>query len=1216
MLGRLTPQRRHLHSNSKPVLITSPIFYVNAVPHIGHLYSAVLADTLKRWYALKGHEALYSTGTDEHGLKIQEAARKAKQDPKEFCDAISHKFKVLFDSANVSYTRFIRTTDSDHYTAVDAIWRKLVQNGYIYKGTHEGWYSISDETFYPATQVEAVKDVKTGVETMKSKESGKPVEWTVEENYKFRLGDLKERLVEWLEANPDAILPKAQYLNVLNTLKSTGEESLGDISVSRPSSRLQWGIPVPDDPSHVIYVWLDALTNYLTVAGYPWLDAATQAKSAWPVQWHVVGKDIVKFHAIYWPAFLMAADLPLPKHIISHAHWLQGKTKMSKSLGNVTDPHALIETFGGVDPVRYFLMRDGGIEYDADFSKDMVMKRYRELSNQLGNLALRCSGEKVNAGQCIPLGPGKGGYGQSEEKLLALLNQIRDRVTSTFENAQFSNGLESIITLVNEANGYWGDQKPWVLADQISSNSPEAAEAREKLQTALYLSFEAMRVAAILLQPVMPSKMETLLSWMGVDGKHTSWDCAVLSGGEARKEAVRLSKLEPLFPKSNEYRYKPTSSRTIPSSSSPYYVPSASASSAPSVRQSTPNKVRVTERSSATASTVRIRLDVPNASYPSRSNLINLDNLSRDVADDDDDDDDDDVDLTCIELDEQESARSSVNPLKRKEKDTPSTKTLEPRSKVLPIASEPVFEKPQTIHPSKPLPDRVAASEHSDKQTIIVSDTSLTVSDTPPKTDSPLRRLVNVRIRLPGLSPRISNPPFEPAADEPVKWTPAERWAVERSVNRATISTLPTLENFKVTRATFLAQCTPLLYNVLHTKPLSHASAPSRKAACWGPTLASGDIPVVWTLSNSAEYGSVIGKSEVTLHRPLSNEDIDSWLDGMRDPVLALNSSEMRSVETAFLRKDSAKFLKCFHARNLLMTSANGGVHAIWDLDDESPFSKAPGLLLAGLMIPATPAMDISKNDQLVAVSYTNGSTYIWNMNQDRIGEKKLSNSSVLLHPDHSSSKPGQNKRISALCFNLSSSSYPLIALAYRDRVVFVDSRTKRHVHSQILQTSTSPVTAMHWSEVDGNMVATGNAAGEVKIWDVRNITGGAGKLEPLPVCTFYVDAPASESQPAVDRPNPVAVEKVEWSPHCKGILLATRADGTVTLYSSTKRYPFFTHEHHRGTPIFSTNWNQDPAHEGLIMSAANLTAEDTSEATVQLWRCHAYGRERHGMAQ
>ncbi|KAJ3383997.1 hypothetical protein HDU80_001098, partial [Chytriomyces hyalinus] len=509
------------------------------------------------------------------------------------------------------------------------------------------------------------------------------------------------------------------------------------------------------------------------------------------------------------------------------------------------------------------------------------------------------------------------------------------------------------------------------------------------------------------------------------------------------------------------------------------------------VRESTPNQARVTERSSA--STFRIRLDAPSDSISSKLNAYrsdsNLDGQSGDVADEGG------ADLTCSELDEQESLRSAVKPLKRKEKTHPPSNALESRPEAVQNASETVVEKPQNNQ-------RVAGSEDLEKQ-------SSAVSDTPLKTDPPLRRLVNVRIRLPGLSPRISNPPFEPAVNEPIKWTSAERRTVEK---------------------------------------------------------------------------------------------------------------KMRSVETALLRKDSGKFLKCFHARNWLMTSANGGTHAIWDLDDESPFSKAPGLLLAGLMIPATKAMDISKNDQLVAVSYTNGSTYIWNMNQDQIGgkhlqsmktrpyknnrsaEKKLSNTSVLLHPDHSSSKPGQNKRISALCFNLSSSSYPFIALAYRDRVVFVDSRTKRHVHSQILQTTTSPVTAMHWSEVDGNMVATGNAVGEVKIWDVRNITGGStAKFEPLPVCTFYVDAPpASDDQSAVKRPDPVAVEKIEWAPHCRGILMATRADGTVTMYNSTKRYPFFTHEHHRGTPVFSASWNQDSAHEGLIMSAANVTAEDTREATVQ----------------
>ncbi|KAJ3027685.1 UNVERIFIED_CONTAM: methionyl-tRNA synthetase [Siphonaria sp. JEL0065] len=529
----------------KPIQVTSPIFYVNAKPHIGHLYSAVIADTLKRWYEFRGFEAIYSTGTDEHGLKIQEAAKNAKTEPKAFCDGISESFKELFDAANVGYTRFIRTTDNDHYVAVEAIWRKLVENGYIYKGTHEGWYSISDETFYPATQVETSTNPKTGVERTVSKETGKVVEWTVEENYKFRLGMVRSRLVDWLEANPDAIIPKTQYNNILSTLKANPSETDGltDISVSRPHSRLQWGIPVPDDPSHVVYVWLDALTNYLTVAGYPWPNTQSQESSAWPAQWHIVGKDIIKFHAIYWPAFLIAADLPLPRKILSHAHWLQGKTKMSKSLGNVTDPHKLMKEFG-VDPVRYFLMRDGGIEHDADFSQEMVLKRYRELANQLGNLALRCSGVKVNPGQIIPVRPGQDGFGEDEKTLVDLLSTVRDDVTNRIERAQFSRSLESVISTIAEANRYWDHQKPWILAEHSQAGD---AKAREQLQTALYLCFETMRVTGLLLQPVMPEKMGILLSWLGAEDR--VWEQAVFKAQQPGSKAVALSRLEPLFPK-------------------------------------------------------------------------------------------------------------------------------------------------------------------------------------------------------------------------------------------------------------------------------------------------------------------------------------------------------------------------------------------------------------------------------------------------------------------------------------------------------------------------------------------------------------------------------------------------------------------------------------------------------------------------------------------
>ncbi|KAI9344330.1 tRNA synthetases class I (M)-domain-containing protein [Obelidium mucronatum] len=550
-LQRLPPKFTRRCSSTKslkpPIQITSPIFYVNAVPHIGHLYSAVIADTLKRWYEFKGHDAIYSTGTDEHGLKIQEAAKKAKKNPKLFCDEISDKFRTLFDSANIGYTRFIRTTDSDHYVAVEAIWRKLVENGYIYKGTHEGWYSISDETFYPATQVETVVDPKTNKQSTRSKETGKAVEWTVEENYKFRLGLVKERLVDWLKANPEVIIPKAQYTNILRALEAPESESdggLSDISVSRPVSRLEWGIPVPGDPSHVVYVWLDALTNYLTVTGYPWTNDNGQVAGGWPAKWHIVGKDIVKFHAIYWPAFLIAADLPLPQKILSHAHWLQGKTKMSKSLGNVTDPHLLMAEFG-VDPVRYFLMRDGGIEHDAEFSKDIVLKRYRELANQLGNLALRCSGAKVNYKQVIPLGPGTNGFGQAEESLVGLLQTLRDDVTNRFENGQFGRGLEAVIFAVGEANRYWDHQKPWILAEQ-SSNDVEAAE---QLQTALYLCFETMRLAGLLLQPVMPEKMGILLTWLGLEEKERAWQTAVFHPKSSRSEFVCLTPLSPLFPK-------------------------------------------------------------------------------------------------------------------------------------------------------------------------------------------------------------------------------------------------------------------------------------------------------------------------------------------------------------------------------------------------------------------------------------------------------------------------------------------------------------------------------------------------------------------------------------------------------------------------------------------------------------------------------------------
>ncbi|KAJ3310179.1 Methionine--tRNA ligase, mitochondrial, partial [Gonapodya sp. JEL0774] len=297
-------------------------------PHIGHLYSAVLADVLKRWQEFKGLDTLFSTGTDEHGLKIQQAAENAGKSPLDFCDTISIRFKTLFDLANISYADYIRTTEPRHIATVEHLWKLLHSKGHIYKGHHEGWYAISDETFVPDSGIEDVFDEKSGERYKISKESGSRVEWTSEPNYKFRIASFTSDLLSWLSSNPTAIVPAHRHREVVRMLQ---QERIGDLSVSRLKSRLQWGVRVPDDPEHTVYVWLDALANYLTVTGYP---AEDSRNSFWPADIHVVGKDIVKFHCIYWPAFLIAAGLPLPKQIVAHGHWTVERTKMSKSKGN------------------------------------------------------------------------------------------------------------------------------------------------------------------------------------------------------------------------------------------------------------------------------------------------------------------------------------------------------------------------------------------------------------------------------------------------------------------------------------------------------------------------------------------------------------------------------------------------------------------------------------------------------------------------------------------------------------------------------------------------------------------------------------------------------------------------------------------------------------------------------------------------------------------
>ncbi|TPX33610.1 methionine---tRNA ligase [Synchytrium microbalum] len=557
VLSRKSFRLTDLLSSRKPAYVSSPIFYVNSVPHIGHLYSMLFADVMKRFYELQGRPVIFSTGTDEHGLKIQQSAKKAKKPPSVFCDEISSSFVSLAKKANVSYTDFIRTTEPRHYKAVDALWTRLCDAGFIYKGHHEGWYSISDETFYPPSQV-ADETQPDGSVVKIARDSGQRVEWTREENYKFKLGSMRNQLLEWLQNNPTAIVPQQKWEEVIEHIKSLTETPDSDLSISRLKSRVDWGIPVPNDPDHVIYVWLDALTNYLTVTGYPWTESVSK-KDYWPAECHIIGKDIIKFHAIYWPAFLMAAGLPPPNKIIVHAHWLMGRFKMSKSRGNVVDPVKLLDEFG-VDAVRYFLIRDGGMNHDAEFSMQSIKTRkVNDLADQLGNFAMRCTASSIIADGVVPQLPHPFAipsfnrelreFGSKTPVYFALQqlydlkssltfltkNTFKAAVTHSVRKGQLGQYLETVSRLIVQGNKYWQDSEPW----KMDQNSNE-------FKTCVYVSLEICRLVGIALQPVIPDASGALLDGMGVGKTRRRWKELVFSRKEGGR---RLGEMKPIFPK-------------------------------------------------------------------------------------------------------------------------------------------------------------------------------------------------------------------------------------------------------------------------------------------------------------------------------------------------------------------------------------------------------------------------------------------------------------------------------------------------------------------------------------------------------------------------------------------------------------------------------------------------------------------------------------------
>jgi methionyl-tRNA synthetase len=419
----------------------------------------VLTDILKRWQVLRGRKAVLCTGTDEHGMKIQQAAELAKMPEKEFCDKGADIFKALAKRADLSNDHFVRTTDPDHAEAVKYFWNLLQQRGYIYESKHEGWYSVSDETFYPESAIEKRIDPLTGRIIMASQETGKEVEWTSEPNYHFRLSSMKDQLLKFYAENPEFVVPVTRMKDVIKWVT----EDLEDLSLSRPVSRLTWGIRVPNDDSQTIYVWLDALVNYITKAGYP--GAAFYNKGIWPADVHVIGKDIVRFHCIYWPAFLLAADLSPPKQVLTHAHWTLGKQKMSKSTGNVVNPFFALDKYG-VDVMRFYLAHDGGINNDSDYGNHLINERYdKALKGGIGGLHGRLTrAKKWDLREVVRL-VNEGALEGYESELMeekkqmvtqrAVVRDLREKVTEAFDKLNPGAALQIIMAAVYQVRPFF-----------------------------------------------------------------------------------------------------------------------------------------------------------------------------------------------------------------------------------------------------------------------------------------------------------------------------------------------------------------------------------------------------------------------------------------------------------------------------------------------------------------------------------------------------------------------------------------------------------------------------------------------------------------------------------------------------------------------------------------------------------------------------------------
>jgi methionyl-tRNA synthetase len=501
--------------------LTTPIFYPNGKPHIGHAYTAIATDALARFHRLDGRDVFFLSGTDEHGLKMQQTADAEGIPPKALADRNSAIFRDMLTAVGCSNDDFIRTTEPRHHAACQALWQRMVDSGDIYLDRYSGWYSVRQEAYFDE------KETTVGEDGIRREPLGSPVEWNEEETYFFRLSAYQDRLLALYEREPDFVGPSERRNEVMSFVRS----GLKDLSISRTT--FDWGVPVPGNPKHVMYVWVDALTNYITAAGYP--DENNEKWRYWPADLHLIGKDIVRFHAIYWPAFLMSAGVPLPKRVFAHGFLFNRGEKMSKSVGNVVDPFTLVEHYG-LDQVRYFFLREVPFGQDGSYSHDAIVNRTNaDLANDLGNLAQRSL--SMIAKNCEGRVPAKGTPGAEDTAILDQAEAALATARAAIGEQAIHAALAAIFAVVADANRYFAGQEPWALRKTDPT----------RMETVLYTTAEVLRRVAILCQPFMPASSAKLLDLLAVPADRRTF--ANVSAADALAPGTGLPKPEGVFPR-------------------------------------------------------------------------------------------------------------------------------------------------------------------------------------------------------------------------------------------------------------------------------------------------------------------------------------------------------------------------------------------------------------------------------------------------------------------------------------------------------------------------------------------------------------------------------------------------------------------------------------------------------------------------------------------